>query len=110
MRTKRAHFQSGDRQLQVINRAGRRGEMEDEIDLLLGQENEVRNVVPNETIIFVARQMSNVRRIPGHQVIDGNDAVSFRQQTIGQMRPKKTGPTGYHRNGVIRDRHAGSSF
>jgi hypothetical protein len=70
--------------------------MEDEIDLLLGQENEVRNIVPNEMIIFVASQMTNVRDVPSHQIIDGNDAVSFRQQTISQMRPKETGTTGHH--------------
>ena len=61
-------------------------------------------------IIFVARQMTDVRNVSSHQIVDGNDAVSFGQQAIGQVRPKKTGTASYHRNGLSRGRHAGVIF
>ena len=61
-------------------------------------------------IVFVAGQMTDVRHIAGNQIIDRDDAVSFRQQAIGQVRPEKTGTTGHHRNGLGRGRHAGVIF
>ena len=79
MGPKRANLQSRDRELEVIDRAGRRREMKNVIDLVFGQKNEIRNVVFDEMKIRVAREMSDVRGVPGHQIIDRGHAVIFRQ-------------------------------
>jgi len=84
--------------------------MEDEIDLLFGQENEIGNVVPDKSIIFVASQMSDVGNIPGDQIVDRNDTMPFGQQAIGQMRSEKSGATGDNGNGLGRSRHGGVFF
>ena len=50
----RADFQGRNRQFEVIDRACRRCEMENEIDFRVGQKNEIRDVVPNEMVFGVA--------------------------------------------------------
>ena len=99
MRAERAHFQRRDRQFQIIDRAGRRSEMKNVIDLFFRQENEIGNVVLDELVIFVAGQMPNVRVAARDEIVDRDDAMTFRQQTVGQMRPQKTGATGDDGNG-----------
>ena len=84
--------------------------MEDEIDLLFGQENEIGNVVPDEAIIFVAGQVSDVGNIPGDQIVDRKDTMPFGQQAIGQMRSEKSGATGDNGNGLGRSGHGGVFF
>jgi len=84
--------------------------MEDEIDLLFGQENKIGNVVPDEAIIFVPGQMANVCNIPSDQIIDRNDAMTFGQQAIGKVRSEKSGATGYDGNGLGRSGHGGVFF
>ena len=79
--------------------------MEDEIDLLFGQEDKIGNVVPDEAIIFVTCQMADVCHIPSDQIVDRDDAMTFGQQAIGQMRSKKSRATGYDGNGFGRSRH-----
>ena len=81
--------------------------MEDEVDLLFGQENEIGNVVPDEAIIFVAGQMADVGNIPSDQIVNCDDAVAFRQQAIGQMRSEKSSATGDDGNGLGRCGHGG---
>ena len=84
--------------------------MEDEIDLLFGQENEIGNVVPDESIIFVASQMSDVGNIPGDQIVDRDDTMPFGQQAIGQMRSEKPGGAGHDGNGLGESGHGGVFF
>ena len=84
--------------------------MEDEIDLLFGQENKIGNVVPDKSIIFVAGQMSDVGNIAGDQIVDRNDTMPFGQQAIGQMRSEKPGATGDDGNGLGRSGHGGVFF
>ena len=84
--------------------------MEDEIDLLLGQENEIGNVVPDESIVFVAGQVPDVGSIPGDQIVDRNDTMPFGQQAIGQMRSEKSGATGHDGNGLGGSGHGGVFF
>ena len=74
--------------------------MEDEIDLLFRQKNKIGNVVPDEAIIFVPCQMPDVCHIPSDQIVDRDDAMTFGQQAIGQMRSQKSGATGYDGNGL----------
>ena len=42
--------------------------------------------------------MLDVREIAGHEIIDRDDPMPFRQQSIGQMRPEKTRAAGDDRN------------
>ena len=79
--------------------------MEDEIDLLFGQEDKIGNVVPDEVIIFVPSQMADVCNIPSDQIVDRNDAMTLGQQAIGEMRSEKSGATGHDGNGLGRSRH-----
>jgi hypothetical protein len=74
--------------------------MKNVIDLFFQQENEVGNVVLDEFKFFVAGQMSNVRIAPGNEIVDRDDAMTFRQKPVGQMRPQKAGPTGDDGNGI----------
>ena len=87
MGAERAHFQGRNRQLKIIDRAGRRREMKDVIDFLLQQENEIGDVVLDKLVIFVAGQMPDVCRVAGDKIVDRDDAMTFPQQPIGQMRP-----------------------
>ena len=84
--------------------------MEDEIDLLFRQEDKIGNVVPDEAIIFVPCQMPDICHIPSDQIVDRDDAMTFGQEAIGQMRSEKSGATGYDGNGFDRSRHGGVFF
>ena len=72
--------------------------MEDEIDLLFGQEDKIGNVVPDEAIIFVPCQMPDICHIPGDQIVDRDDAMPFGQESIHQMRAEKTRTAGHDGN------------
>ena len=98
MRAERADLQRRDRQLEIIDRAGRRGEMKNVIDFLFRQKNEIRNVVLDEVVILVPGQMLDVRCVAGDQIVDRDHAMTFRQQSIGQMRSEKSGAAGHDGN------------
>ena len=68
--------------------------MKNVIDFFFRQENETGNVVLNEMVIFVSGQMPDIGRIASDQIVDRDNAMTFRQQTIRQMRPQKTGGAG----------------
>ena len=70
--------------------------MEDEIDLLFGQEDKIGNVVPDEAIIFVPCQMADVCHIPSDQIVDRDDAMAF-----GQEAPPVTTETGLTEAGMV---------
>ena len=95
MSAKRPDFQRRDGQFEIINRTCRRCEMENEIDFRIRQKNEIRDVVLNEMVVWTAGQMPDVGLIASDQIIDGNDAVAFCEQTIAQMRPEKSRATGH---------------
>ena len=97
MRPERAHFQRRDRQLQVIDRAGRRREMENVIDLVLDQD-VTRDVVLDESEILVPAQVRDVRRVPRDEVIDRNDSMTLGEQPVRQMRAEEPRSTRDHRN------------
>ena len=94
VRAERADFQRRDRQLEIIDRAGRRSEMKNVIDFLFRQEDVVRNVVLDEPVILVARRDARCCRSAGDEIIDRDDAMPFREQPIGQMRSEKTRAAG----------------
>ena len=53
--------------------------MKNVIDLFFRQENEIRDVVLDEPEFLVAGEMPNVRGVAGDQIVDGDDAMTFRQ-------------------------------
>ena len=105
MGAERAHFQRRNGMLQIINRAGRRSEMKNVIQLFFRQENEIGNVVLDEPIILVAGQMPDVLQVARDQIVDRDDAVAFLEQTIGQMRSEKAGAACDNGNGFGRGGH-----
>ena len=56
--------------------------MKNVIDSFFGKENEIGDVVSDETIIFISGQMPNVRGVARDQIVDCDDAMAFRKQTI----------------------------
>ena len=53
----------------------------------------------DKPIILIASQMPNVRNISRDQIVNRDNAMSFSQQSIGQMRAEKSGATGDDGNG-----------
>ena len=98
VRAERADFQRRDRQLEIIDRAGRRGEMEDVIDFSSGRKMIVRDVVLDEGEILVAGEVLDVLEVAGDEIVDRDDAMTFREQPVGQMRAEKSGAAGDDRN------------
>src|SRR5258707_15334846 len=72
--------------------------MKDVVDLFVGQKNEIGNVVLDEMEILVAGEMADVGRVAGDEIVDRNDAMTFRQQAIRQVRSQETRATGDNRN------------
>jgi hypothetical protein len=52
----------------------------------------------DELEILISGQVPDVRCVAGDQIVDGNHPLAFRQQSIAQMRSKKTSGTGYDGN------------
>ena len=68
------------------------------VDLLFRNEDEVRDVVLNESEILVPGEMANVRRVTGDEIVDGDDAMTFSQKPVYEMRAEKTSTSGDDRN------------
>src|SRR5206468_11158425 len=85
----------------------RRGEVKNIINLWFRQKNEIGDVVFHEAEIFVSGKMPNVCRVAGHQIIDGNDPVTFRQKPVHQVRAKKARASGNDVNGLRSFSHSG---
>ena len=49
----------------------------------------------DELEILVPGQVPDVRCIAGDQIVDGNHSMTFRQQSIAQMRSQKTSGAGH---------------
>jgi len=69
---------------QVINRAGRGGEMEHRVDCAINK-NVMSNVMIDEAEVGVTRQMRDIAGISSNQVIYSNDCVTFGQKAITEM-------------------------
>jgi hypothetical protein len=74
--------------------------MKNVIDLFFRQKNEIGNVVLDETVIVIAGKMPNVRVAAGDEIVDRDNAMTFRQESVSQMRAQETGPTGHDGNGI----------
>src|SRR5207237_7606931 len=70
------------------------------IDFFFRQENEIGNVVLDELVIFIPRQVSDVRVVARNEIVDRDDTMTFRQKSVSQMRPQKTGAPGDDGNGL----------
>ena len=93
--TQRAHLEGLDRQLKVVDRAGWRGEVKDEIYRAFDR-NELRDIVTEETKTLFGSKVVQVSFIARQQIVDGHHLVSFLQETIGQMGPQKSCSTRNH--------------
>ena len=51
--------------------------------------------------ILVPGEMSNVRGVTGDQIVDCDDAMTFSQQLISQVRAQKASAAGHDRNGIL---------
>ena len=98
MRAERAYFERRDREFQIIDWTGRRCEVKHVIDLLFREEDKVRDVVLNEAEILVSSEMADVPGVTGDEIVDGDDAVTFRQQPVYKMRTEKARTSGDDRN------------
>ena len=74
--------------------------MKNVIDFFFRQEDEIGNVVFDETIILVSGQMPNVRGVARDQIVNRDDPMTFRQQSISQVRPQKAAAAGNDGNGM----------
>src|SRR5207249_69107 len=86
-------------EIQVINRAGGRGEVPDVIDGDI-EENEFGDVLLDELEVGVAAQVRDVVHAAGDEVIYADDFVAARQQQVGEVGAEKTGGAGDDGGGV----------
>ena len=91
-----ANFERRDREFQIIDWTCRRREMKHVIDLLFRQKYEVRDVVLKEPEFLVPGEMTDVCRVSGDKIVDCDDAMTFRQKPVYQMRTEKAGASGDH--------------
>ena len=92
-----ADLERVQRQAQVVDRAGRAREVEDEVDALLDEEGLGDVVVDEEELVAVV-QMFDVLQRPRVEVVDADDAVALRQEVVAEMRPEEARPAGDDRS------------
>jgi hypothetical protein len=66
------------------------------IDLLFRQKYEVRDVVLKEPEFLVPGEMTDVCRASGDKIVDGDDAMTFCQKPVYEVRTEKARTSGYH--------------
>jgi hypothetical protein len=93
-----AHLERVQRQPQVVDRRGRRGEVVDEVDRLLDE------VLVGDVEIQIgeALDVADVRDVaqrPGLEVVHADHAVASREQLVAEMRTEKSGAAGYKAGG-----------
>ena len=84
VRAERTDLQRGDGMLQIVDRRGRRGEMKDEVHVV-GQEDVVRDIVLDEAVVLIPREVLDIRRAAGDEVVDANDPMALGDQAVGEM-------------------------
>lgn len=88
VRSERADFQGRNRDAQVIDRAGRAGEMPDIIDLARDVD-EVGDVVADEFVVLIPGEMLDVRDIASDEAIDRDDAMPLGEQAVCEVGAQK---------------------
>src|SRR5258707_14150351 len=93
VRAEGADLERLDRQLQVVDRAGWGGKVQEGVDGAFNV-NEGSNVVLDEEEPLTAGQVLNVGSVAGDEVVHGDNIMTLGQETVAQVRPKKTGAAG----------------
>ena len=93
MRAERADLERGNRQFQVVDRAGGRGEVEDVIHVAR-DEDVFRHVHADEAEALVPGEVLDVFRAAGDEVIQGDDPVSLLEQALDEVRAEKARAAG----------------
>src|SRR3954451_18907986 len=93
----RPDLQRLDRELQIVDRAGGRGEVQHEVDGSADVD-EVGHVRPHQPEPTAFQQMVHVRRRPGGEVVETDDLDVFIEQSFGEMRSEEPGRTGDDRS------------
>ena len=94
MRAERAHLQRLNRKLQIIHRAGRRGEVQDVVD-------RARHVDKFGDVMLHHREIGDCRarwrtfaRVPVTRLSIDEHFPAVREQIVAQVRSKKSGTAG----------------
>src|SRR5206468_2075075 len=91
-RASRAHEKRLRAEAVVVNGAGRRGEVEDELDRA-GIEGGA-NVLVEELEARLGAKVSEIGHVTSGEVVDAHDGIPLGQERIGQMRAEETrGPS-----------------
>src|SRR5437867_407889 len=75
---------------QVISRACRRCEMQNEVDRTVDGE-QLHDIPPQESEAAVSFEVSEVAGDPGKKVVDPNDIPALREEVVAKMRAEKSG-------------------
>jgi hypothetical protein len=94
----RADLEGLDGELEIIDGAGRRGEMEDVIDGA-GEVDELGDVVVDEVEVLVAGEMGDVVGIAGDEVVHGDDAMALGEESVDEMGAEEAGAAGDNGDG-----------
>src|SRR6476469_1900587 len=88
-----ADLERRDRQLEIVDRARGAREVEHAVELAL-HVRVGRDVVVDELVALLAREMGDVVGMAGDEVVEAYDFVPVRQKSIGEVRPEKPGWAG----------------
>src|SRR5439155_22786079 len=81
-------------QAQVVDRAGRAGEVKDEVDRLLDEPG-LREVVVDEDEVGAVLDVLDVLQRAGVEVVDADDAVPLAQEVVAEVRAQESRSTRY---------------
>src|SRR5690606_35525408 len=93
VRTQAAHFERLDRQLQVVDRAGRTREVEHAVQRAVDVD-EFGHVVADELKALPADQVGDVLGASGHEVVHADDLVTLGEKALTQARAQEAGGAG----------------
>ena len=94
----RAHFERMQGQAEVVDRAGRAGQVEHDVHGLLEKER-LGEVVVDEVKIRAVLNVLNVLERASIEVVDTDDPISITKQKVTQVRPEKPGSSRHYRSG-----------
>ena len=100
MGAQRTDLQRLDREFEVINRAGGRGEMPDVIDRAV-EKQILRDILLDEFVVRVAGQVRDVVDRSRDKIINSNHAMAARQQQVGEVRAKKSRASRHDGSGLL---------
>ncbi len=93
VRTQSAYFEGLDGHFEVINRAGRRCEVEDVVQIV-GDVNELADVVEVKLELLERKQVSDVVHVSGEEIVHSDDVIPFADEAVGQMGAEEAGDAG----------------